>query len=82
MSGATLTLMDVIKGFEDRLAEMGYEVQKTKEDAARQKSLKIDAEIKWANRPQKELESYTSEQLLKEVQRRLDMVRDSDIDEG
>lgn len=74
----TYSVTEIIKGFEERLLELGAQLDHARDLAYRMKRDKEQAESQLRNRPFRDLGELSTEKLLDEVERRITRDRNDD----
>lgn len=76
VTAPTYSVAEIIKGFEERLLELGAQLDRARDAAYRMKKDKEQAEANLRNRPFRDLSELPTEKLLNEVERRITRSRD------
>lgn len=74
----TYSAAEIIKGFEERLLELGARLDQVRDIAYRMQRDKEQAESRYRNRPFRDLDELSDKQILEEVERRMNRHRDDD----
>lgn len=80
MADGTFSLTDIIKSFEDRLAQLEWERDEANRKAENYRELYLKSEQKFKDRPFKPIHEYDTEEIVAVIKHRLDWYNESEDD--